>query len=155
MRHELSGAHCLDLFSGSGALAWEALSQGAEQVTLIDNHPSVIKSLKLQQQVLDAQSQSSIIYSDALKFLLQNKTPTYHIIFIDAPFRQNLIDGCLKLIEQQQLLKKDGCLYIEMEKEQTLALPDCFEKVKHKVAGQLQYMLLILKPFHEKKRGQS
>ena len=42
----LTGWHCLDLFAGSGALGFEAISRGAESVVLVEQSPKVAKSLQ-------------------------------------------------------------------------------------------------------------
>jgi len=39
----IAGARCLDLFAGSGALGFEALSREAGKVVLIDNQAMVVK----------------------------------------------------------------------------------------------------------------
>ena len=46
LQFEIAGANCLDVFSGSGALAIEALSRGAKQVTLLELNPANAKQLK-------------------------------------------------------------------------------------------------------------
>src|SRR5436309_1394854 len=50
----LPGAYCLDAFSGSGALGFEALSRGAAYVVMIDQSPLVIKLLREELQILKA-----------------------------------------------------------------------------------------------------
>ena len=41
----LEGSRCLDLFAGSGALGFEAVSRGAKSAYLIDKDPQVIRLL--------------------------------------------------------------------------------------------------------------
>ena len=47
MNKKIINACCLDLFSGSGALSFEALSRGASKVTMIESNPSIVKMLKM------------------------------------------------------------------------------------------------------------
>src|SRR5688572_25570770 len=47
----LPGAHCLDLFAGTGVLSFEALSRGAASITLIDQSPAVIKTIQEEFQI--------------------------------------------------------------------------------------------------------
>ncbi len=42
----IHGAHCLDLFAGSGALGLEAVSRGAADVVMVDQSPVVVKVLQ-------------------------------------------------------------------------------------------------------------
>ena len=46
LMQKVRNANCLDLFSGSGALGFEALSRGAKYVVMVDNHREVISQLK-------------------------------------------------------------------------------------------------------------
>ena len=62
----IRGARCLDLFAGSGALGLEALSRGAAQVVMLDQHPKVIKQLQSNLQAL-ACDRAELKQADALQ----------------------------------------------------------------------------------------
>ena len=46
LQPDIPGCHFLDLFSGSGAIAIEALSRGAAQAVLVENHPQAISCIR-------------------------------------------------------------------------------------------------------------
>ena len=46
LQGKIVGARCLDLFSGTGALAFEALSRGASEVIMVESNPKIVETLK-------------------------------------------------------------------------------------------------------------
>src|ERR1051325_3777815 len=66
---DFDGISVLDLFAGSGAFAFEALSRGAEFATLVEKNRNAIVAIKENAESLDVNSQSEIIQSDVYSFL--------------------------------------------------------------------------------------
>src|SRR3972149_8681500 len=64
---DLAGMRCLDLFGGSGALAFEALSRGAQEVVLVERSAAVVRSLAANAKRLGAQ-RLRLVSGDALEF---------------------------------------------------------------------------------------
>src|SRR3990167_10879071 len=52
----IQGAHCLDMFAGSGVLGFEAISRGAASVTLVDQSLDVVATLQKQALALQAEN---------------------------------------------------------------------------------------------------
>jgi 16S rRNA (guanine966-N2)-methyltransferase len=135
---EIVGARCLDLFAGTGALGFEALSRDASEVVMVESDAKVVESLKQQASVLKSENHV-IQHADALSWIRQNNKP-FDIIFLDPPFQQGFVEKCCALIVEESLLKTNGLVYIESEKD--LALPDGWQIKKQKNAGQVQSMLI-------------
>jgi 16S rRNA (guanine966-N2)-methyltransferase len=143
-------ANCLDLFSGSGALGFEALSRGAAQVTMVDNHKLVCQQLKKNLALLSCQK-GRVVCDDAQTFLKnfplplkteKEETKKYSIVFLDPPFNQGLLEKYCQLAEDKQLLSHHCLLYIECEKQLSLDfIPKNWQLIKQKQAGQLAYYL--------------
>lgn len=140
LAQEVPGAKCLDLFAGSGGLGFEAASRQAESVTLIELNPTAFKQIQQNIAALNA-SNVQAVNSDALTFLQQVGTPQ-HIIFIDPPFRQGLLNETVTLLEQNDWLADDAMIYIETEKELPLdGIPNNWRLHREKTAGQVSYRL--------------
>ncbi|NGZ14712.1 16S rRNA (guanine(966)-N(2))-methyltransferase RsmD [Vibrio aestuarianus] len=140
LAQEVPGAKCLDLFAGSGGLGFEAASRQAESVTLIELNPTAFKQIQQNIAALSA-SNVQVVNSDALTFLQQVGTPQ-HIIFIDPPFRQGLLNETVTLLEQNGWLADDAMIYIETEKELPLdGIPNNWRLHREKTAGQVSYRL--------------
>jgi 16S rRNA (guanine966-N2)-methyltransferase len=138
IQQEIVGARCLDLFAGSGALGFEALSRDATEVVMVESDLKAVESLK--QQASTLKSENHIIqHADGLSWL-QKEEKAFDIIFLDPPFEQGYIEKCYEIIVKQSLLNSGGLVYIESEKN--LTLPDDWHIKKQKYAGQVQYMLV-------------
>lgn len=142
LQFEIAGARCLDLFSGSGALAFEALSRGAKQVTLLELNPSNAKQLKQNLATLNA-SNAQVIQTDSVQWLAQNASQTYDVVFIDPPFNQNLMQATVDLLFKNGYLQNQHpCLYLEQEKQLDWpTLPDGWVCAKEKTTNQVRYGL--------------
>jgi 16S rRNA (guanine966-N2)-methyltransferase len=106
--------NCLDLFSGTGALGFEAASRGAAQVLMVEDNSAAVRQLEATKAKLRA-DQVAIQRGDALsvaKRLAENRT-RFHVIFLDPPYHRDWLVKILPLCEQ--LLGQDGLVYAESE----------------------------------------
>ena len=108
---ELTGKTCLDLFAGTGAFGFEALSRNAKSVTMVENSRQAYQSLLQNQSLLKAEN-CQIINQDALQFLSLN-TQKFDIIFCDPPYNKNWLDKLLPILNQH--FTENGVLYVEAE----------------------------------------
>lgn len=133
---ELHGLTCLDLFSGTGVMGFEALSRGAKQVVMVEKYIPAYKTLIENKKLLNADA-AQILDMDAMQFLANNKQ-LFDIIFLDPPYSQGWLP---KLLPQlQQLLVPEGLLYVEAE----FSVKDGggWQVLKHGKAGNVFYHLL-------------
>ena len=138
---KIHGAHCLDLFAGSGALGLEALSRGARKSVFVDLHRSAIHSLQTNLQLLNATQQASVIQSDAISFL-QRPAEQFAIVFLDPPFQSDLLVQCIDLLEANHWLQQGALIYMEMARQTPLpVLPSNWTLLKEKTAGDVAYFL--------------
>ncbi|MFQ5469087.1 MAG: 16S rRNA (guanine(966)-N(2))-methyltransferase RsmD [Gammaproteobacteria bacterium] len=136
----IEGADCLDLFAGSGALSFEALSRGANRCIMIDQDIRVIQQLQQNVSLLDA-GNAEIIWSDTLNYLSSPPWP-FDIVFLDPPFRDNILEDCCFRLEQSRWLAPQARIYLECDKRHQLTeLPESWELVHSKSAGQVAYHL--------------
>jgi len=134
-------AHCLDLFSGSGILSFEALSRGASHVTMIDKSPEVIRHLQSQCKKLDIEN-AEIIRADIPKTSLQFKQ-LFNIVFLDPPYYKDLIKPCCEWLEKNHLLAHEAYIYIETESSfDPSQLSPHLKLLRSKKAGQVGYHLV-------------
>lgn len=136
----ISGARCLDLFAGSGALGLEALSRGAAEVLFLDTNPHAVTALKENLSLLQADN-AKVLKSDALAYL-RGSGEHFDIVFIDPPFRRDLLQPTLQLLADGDWLAPGARVYIELESEQhEPELPQGWELLRSKRAGQVAYHL--------------
>jgi len=130
---DLTGKTCLDLFAGTGAFGFEALSRNAKNVTMVENARTAYQSLIQNQAFLKAKN-CQILNQDALQFLAHN-TQKFDVIFCDPPFNKAWIDKLLPLLSQH--LNASGSVYAEAEFE--IKSSDTWQVIKHKKAGNVYY----------------
>jgi 16S rRNA (guanine966-N2)-methyltransferase len=86
----LPGARVLDLFAGSGALGFEALSRGAREALLVERDPKLATMLTDTNQRLHAEAEAHVIRADALAFLRAPLYGRFDIVFVDPPFADDV-----------------------------------------------------------------
>ncbi len=135
-------AYCLDLFAGSGALSFEALSRGAKHVVMVDKSPRVIESLRMTAQELGADN-LTLYQGYAPDNIILPHEP-FDIIFLDPPFHHNLIDPSCNWLIKNKLIHAKSYVYVEMEKEtDALSLSSsCWNILKEGKTTQIKYYLL-------------
>ncbi len=69
LQGNIHGANCIDMFAGSGALGFEALSRGAKDVIFIEKNAACVTQLNANLALLN--TEAKVIQSDALSFLNQ------------------------------------------------------------------------------------
>ncbi len=145
LAQDVPQAKCLDLFAGSGGLGFEAASRQADSVTLIELNPAAFK--QLEQNIASLKANNIVAKNtDALNYLSQAGTP-HHVVFIDPPFRKGLLSETISLLEQNGWLAEDAMIYIETEKELSIAgLPESWRLHREKTAGQVSYRLYERSP---------
>jgi 16S rRNA (guanine966-N2)-methyltransferase len=137
---DITGARCLDLYAGSGALGIEAISRGAGHVTFVeaDRH----NARRLRENLSQLGAQADVHCMDARRFVRQF-VGEWDIIFLDPPFRHGMLQEILALLVAHDCLASGGHVYIESEREMASPdLPEGWCELKRKRAGQLVYRLL-------------
>lgn len=136
---DLTGKTCLDLFAGTGAFGFEALSRNAKDVVMIEISGVTYQSLVQNQQMLMAKN-SQILRQDVLAFLNQN-TLQFDVIFCDPPYHKDWLQKILPVLNQH--LSHNGLVYIEAEFAlESTELLSGWQVVKQNKAGNVYYHLL-------------
>lgn len=124
----------LDLFAGSGIMGLEALSRGAKKAVFVEKnfrHAEIIKrnieGLGLPRQAFSNDEMTTLIISDALKFL-EKITEKFNFIFIDPPYAAGLYEPILKKMQENKILYKDG--FIILEHASSMDIQEIIEKTE-------------------------
>lgn len=144
LMHDIHGAHCLDAFSGSGALGLEALSRGAKFVDFFENDPKVSRNFENVLIEFGVEEQSKVSNTNTLKNLDRPADRQFDIVFVDPPFGRGWVLKTLELLVQNGWLHCESLVYVEVEKETELSqLADLgFEVLKQKATDKVCYTLL-------------
>ncbi len=145
-------AHCLDLFCGSGALAFEAISRGAGEVLALEKNAAVYRDLCENRQRLKADD-LKLLNRDCYAWLAEQRSATeagnleqgsrvFDILFIDPPFSEASAPALFESIERSGICSDSALVYVESPADG----PDCpmpagWQKTRDKRAGTVRYCL--------------
>ena len=127
----------LDLFAGSGNLGIEAISNGAKYCYFVDNNIEVIKHLKKTTTNFNISDKCQIIKNDyvqALNYFKQNCV-TFDLIFVDPPYKYQIIDEIIKNIMANNLLNAGGLIILEYQDDSLEPNYQHLKLIKHKKYG--------------------
>ena len=140
--NDLEGKTCLDMFAGTGSLGIEALSRGAKEVVFVEKQKKLADSLKTNLKRLQVYSSSQVLNANAFSIDFDNLPYKFDILFIDPPFRENLIQRSLDFVKSSNLLTPKALIYLECETELKLVeLTQDLNLLKESKGGQTQYCL--------------
>ena len=110
----------IDAFCGTGALGLEALSQGASACYFFDNSKVSLSLAKENAADLGLSENAHFAQKDATKLGDRPaSTPPATIVFLDPPYRKNLIPPSLDVLKAGNWMADDAIIVIETEKDAT------------------------------------
>ncbi len=119
----IEGARVLDLFAGTGALGFEALSRGAARALFVDDGAKSRALLRENTDKLRMIGQSKIYRRDATR-MGENRGEPYTLVFLDPPYAKGLGERALASCEKGGWLA-DGAIII-WEESAAVSLPAGF-----------------------------
>ncbi len=139
---EIAGKRCLDLFAGTGALGFEALSRGAREAVLVERSRQAADALRRNVALLGADG-AQVIHGDAHQYLDRAEAGSMDIVFLDPPFADDALSELCRLIDNKNLLADGGVIYLEQDRDQAEPeLPGGWTVSRQKTAGNVRYMLV-------------
>ncbi|MBR9860631.1 16S rRNA (guanine(966)-N(2))-methyltransferase RsmD [bacterium] len=110
LQYDFDQLKVLDLYSGTGNMAFEFISRGTEDITMVEMNRKSLMYIKSISSALKVEPR--VVQEKCLSFL--NRTnQKYSLIFADPPYASREYIHLLELIEQRELLMQDGILIME------------------------------------------
>lgn len=148
LQNEIAGSHCVDLFAGSGALAFEALSRGAEHVTAVEHNPRACAQMRETAIALGTKRLNVICadVGDYLRHTGAQPNPLWQIVFVDPPYALGYPPPQWSLLEGHPSLMADALVYLESHARFSETGPGDtthgWTERRQKIAGEVCYRLL-------------
>lgn len=108
------GGAVLDLFSGSGALSFEALSRGADNAICVDADERSCRVCSENAEMLGFSERVEIINTDAERFI-KKTDKKFDIIFLDPPYNKGFVVPIVSEVSKRELLREDGIVVLESD----------------------------------------
>ena len=132
---DFEGLAFLDAFSGTGAISYEFLSRGTEDITALDSSIVHVNFVNKMFREFGA-TQARCIKKDSFNFFMQTDRQ-YDVIFADPPFDLDRLQDIPDIIFKQQILAEDGLLIVEHSKENSFTQHPNF--IKEKKYGHVRF----------------
>jgi 16S rRNA (guanine(966)-N(2))-methyltransferase RsmD len=107
-------AVCLDMFAGSGALSFEAVSRGAKRAVCIDIDRRSIDIIKKNADSLGFSDKCEIVNMSCFDYA-ERTQEKFDIIFLDPPYNKDFIVPVLKSITGNDILSENGIVVLESD----------------------------------------
>jgi 16S rRNA (guanine966-N2)-methyltransferase len=137
LRDLVPGARCLDLFAGTGALGFEALSRGAEEVWFVERDAALVAALEAQAATFGVTPR--VLRQDAAAFLRAPPPARFDLAFLDPPYATP-IEPLLALLPPW--LEPGALVYVERPRAPGLPEIPSAEWWRRGHAGAIEYGLL-------------
>ena len=142
------GTHVLDVFAGTGGLAFEAMSRGAAHATFIENDRSAIQTIQHNAGVLGVARTVVILPLDGARLPsppMKAKAP-FDVVFLDAPYDQGLTQPALLGLINKGWLAAEAVLVVETGTHENIVIPSIYEQIDERSFGAAKVTFLRLKP---------
>jgi len=137
----VKNANILDVFAGTGSLAFEGLSRGANSITLLDKNEHYLNMSKNFARAIGDETKVHIILANAMSLPSNNKQQ-YNLVFIDPPYNNNLWIRSLDNLIKHQWLKHEAIIAVEMAANKKYLLTTNLKLIKEKVYGNSKLLIL-------------
>ena len=138
---DLSGLSFLDLFSGSGIVAIEAASRGAEPIVLVEMDRG--KKETIEKNLSFVEEEKKVYMTDVERFI-STYQGSFSIVYADPPFPMKDKIGLSDRIAKTNIIKPSGLYIIHIPSEEDPAWPDELEG-KLKLSDKRKYGRSILR----------
>ena len=115
LQWDIAGCRFLDLFSGSGGIAIEALSRGAKEAVMVEKDREAVRCIKQNVQHTKMDDRSRVMPMDVMQALrrLEQAGRPFDIIFMDPPYQLNAEKEVLTAIADSKIADEDTQIIIE------------------------------------------
>ena len=128
----VSGARVLDLFAGTGALGFEALSRGANFVLFVDDGAEARALLRGNVETLGLGGASKVYRRDATRLGPASPIEPFSLVFLDPPYSKGLAEKALVSANVGGWLVPDALAVVEESFEATFKAPNGFDEIERR-----------------------
>ena len=141
IQNNIENSVVLDCFAGSGAFCFEAVSRGATKAIAIEKNPIAFAIIQKNLEKLNINNME-VKNMDSLNYLEHAKNIQFDFIYLDPPYKLDVLKQCLDLIAKNQLLKKYGKIIIETNIGTTLDTPNELIIIDERIYGKTKFIFI-------------
>jgi len=146
LEHGITGfsvaeARVIDLFAGTGALGFEALSRGAQFCLFVEESPEARALIRDTIEALQLTGQTRIFRRDATDLGPAGTMAQFTLAFLDPPYGKELGERALQSLVHGKWLVPDALAVIEERANAAIALPESFREIDRRSWGDTQVLI--------------
>ena len=126
IQFDIAGRRVLDLFAGSGQMAIEALSRGADQAVLVEQDARARRIISQNLAATGLSDRARLVAGEALAFLAAQPPHSFDLIFLDPPYGGKLLSQALNCVEKFDILPSGGIIVCESAAVDNVVFPARF-----------------------------
>ncbi|WP_406602700.1 16S rRNA (guanine(966)-N(2))-methyltransferase RsmD [Metamycoplasma sualvi] len=141
IQNNIENSVVLDCFAGSGAFCFEAVSRGATKAIAIEKNPIAFAIIQKNLEKLNINNME-VKNMDSLNYLEHAKNIQFDFIYLDPPYKLDVLKQCLGLIAKNQLLKRYGKIIIETNIDTTIDTPNELIIIDERIYGKTKFIFI-------------
>lgn len=124
LQQEIHDSVFADLYAGTGAVGFEAISRGAKKVIFVEKDRHCVRAINNYIKKLCIEDKTSVYTEDVDQFLRKAlaKGIVFDIIFADPPYVSDEIYKIIPMIDNSDILKPNGLLLIEHDSKKIIEI---------------------------------
>lgn len=147
----LEGARVLDVFAGSGALGFEAMSRGARFCLFVETDDAARGAIRDNVETFGLFGTTRVHRRDATQLGLRpgSQAEAFNLVFLDPPYRKGLGEKALAALIDGNWLTEDALIVFERASDEDVFVTGVWQKINEKTYGAAQVLFLkqkILNP---------
>ena len=138
----VTDARVIDLFAGTGAMGFEALSRGARSALFVDEGAEARGLIRANIEALGLAGRTRLFRRDATKLGAAGPVEPFSLAFLDPPYRRGLADRALGSLAAGSWLRSGALAVVEEAAGTEVAVPGAFEMLDERDYGDTMIRLL-------------
>jgi 16S rRNA (guanine966-N2)-methyltransferase len=146
----LEGARVMDVFAGSGALGFEALSRGADFCLFVETDEAARGAIRDNVETFGLFGTTRVHRRDAAQLGLRpgSQAEVFDLVFLDPPYRKGLGEKALDGLISGNWLSENAIIVFERGADEDDFVTDVWQKINVKTYGAAQILFLQQKIFN-------
>jgi 16S rRNA (guanine966-N2)-methyltransferase len=142
----LAGARVIDLFAGTGALGFEALSRGAAFCLFVEEDPEARALIRANIEALALTGPTRIFRRNATDLGPAGTMAPFHLAFLDPPYGRRFGERALSSLAEGGWLEPRALAVLEERAGTKIALPPHFNEIDRRTWGDTQALFARYRP---------
>ncbi len=141
LMNRIEGARMLDLFAGTGAIGFEAISRGAARVVSVEADRATAQAIEDAARALEITDRLTVVGAPAERALYRVEGP-FDLVYLDPPYANDVPLQLFRLLLERSLLEPDALVIYEHAAKRILPEIPGYRSTREEVYGDVALAFL-------------